>query len=202
MHNRKFSGNTLLHGLIINYSNLTEFRSNIEKIGINSDSIKIYSVTRNHKGKLPIELVSLLNISSDENNVYDILLNIMKPDIKSSLNQELCFESVIKKYSIAKDSSIYHNLKLGVKVANAIRKMIIDSSTHPQINGYSKSDYKKLDDEVESDRDEVERKRFEIIYQSSDTQYHKIISGDCIKINLSISDITYRKIIENQNSSS
>lgn len=90
------------------------------------------------------------------------------------------------------------NLQLGVKVVNQTRNMIIESSTHPQINGCNRSDYKILDDQIERDRDEVERKRFQIIYESLDTQYDKIITHENIEIHLTISEKTYQKILENQ----
>ena len=196
MHNRTFTGNTFLHFAVLKSLSAKDFLNRIANI--DCELLRLMATTKNNESKLPVELVSLLNIADTEKEkLCHVLLELTLPKVKP-LTEKINFDEVCATYGVQPCTPLHYHLKVGCEIANDARSIIDESSTHPQINQYDYQRYARLNNEISNDRDEVERKRFQIIYESEDTRYHKICIPNHIKLNLTLSENTYLKIIQNQ----
>jgi hypothetical protein len=123
------------------------------------------TLTPDDKKKLPIDLLDLAPmLDKDKQQVRESLISLMLPTNIKKLSEELKLEEVIEKYK-NEDGRLVCNLIFSTIVVNESRKIIKQSSTHPENNENLKnnlvSDIKlanEIDDlrQIKPDEDEDE----------------------------------------------
>ncbi len=168
-------GNTQLHRIMKTADSYQLIFDTISKF--DDKSLRKMAGRYNNEGKLPIQLIPDSYEVEDEVDdkfipyIYQKMLKAT-PSKAKPLNEMLDGEAVCRKYQVDPQSKLGRNLILGCTAVNEARKVIFDSSTHP--NTAKRLDTQQLTElivEMESDRDLYNEKICRYVLESDDIQF-------------------------------
>lgn len=131
-------GDTLLHDLVAKFKNMEDFHRGVADIP--RETLVKMSLTTNHQGCTPFDFIPSYAQSELKVYIYELM---------ASQKVSKLADPVVSYLEDNKDPVVNQNANVALAAATFARSIIRKSSSHPEINSYTRAEANKLWDEVD-----------------------------------------------------